>query len=226
MILFVHGWGYDASFWDSVRAALGDAPSATLELGYFGVADIALPRDVTLLVGHSLGFLWLARQSALKHLPLVGINAFPRFLEADDHRPGVAARLLERMRRRVGSDTRSVLEEFWLRAGADGPEGAPNKAALAEGLESRHLGEREIWRRAQVPRLSGREDAIVPAAMTEIAFKGSRSHGCRAAVPAIMRRTCRADRSRGTQQPIARHFGAAARPMTTPRASGADRERN
>ena len=177
MILFVHGWSYDAHFWDPVRAALGDAPSATLDLGYFGVADIGLPRDVTLLVGHSLGFLWLARQSALKHLPLVGINAFPRFLEADDYRPGVAARVLERMRRRVGSDTRSVLEEFWLRAGAAGPEGAPKKAALAEGLD--HLAawdEREnLAARASPARLiAGREDAIVPAAMTEMAFKGSK----------------------------------------------------
>ena len=176
MILFVHGWGYDAHFWDPLRALLGDVPSAALDLGYFGAAETTLPRDVTLLVGHSLGFLWLARQSVLKHLPLVGINAFPRFLEADDYRPAVGLRVLERMKRRVASDTRSVLEDFWTRAGAPGPTSAPNVSALAEGLD--HLAtwdERQnLALRASPTRLiAGREDAIVPPAMTEMAFKGS-----------------------------------------------------
>ena len=89
--------------------------------------------SVTLLVGHSLGFLWLARQSALKHLPLVGINAFPRFLEADDYRPAVAARVLERMRRRVVGDTRSVLEDFWTRAGAAGPDRRAERRRAGRG---------------------------------------------------------------------------------------------
>lgn len=176
MILFVHGWGYDAHFWDPLRALLGDVPSTGLDLGYFGAAKAALPHQPTLLVGHSLGFLWLVRQSALRDVPLVGINAFPRFLEADDYRPAVAARVLERMKRRVVGDTRSVLEDFWTRAGAAGPSGAPNAAALAEGLD--HLAawdEREnLASRASPTRLiAGREDAIVPAAMTEMAFKGS-----------------------------------------------------
>jgi pimeloyl-[acyl-carrier protein] methyl ester esterase len=176
LILLVHGWGYDAHFWDPLRAALGDAQSVALDLGYFGPADTTLPRDVTMLVGHSLGFLWLARQSALTHLPLVGINAFPRFLEAEGYRPAVAARALERMKRRIASDTRSVLEDFWARAGAAGPAGSANTAALAEGLD--HLAawdEREnLASRASPTRLiAGREDAIVPAAMTEMAFKGS-----------------------------------------------------
>ena len=176
MILFVHGWGYDASFWDPLRAVLGDAPSTTLDLGYFGAAETTLPQGVTLLVGHSLGFLWLARQSALKYLTLVGISAFPRFLEADDYHPAVAARVLERMRQRVLSDTRNVLEDFWMRAGTAGADGAPKAAALAEGLD--HLAawdEREnLASRASPTRLiAGREDAIVPAAMTEMAFRGS-----------------------------------------------------
>ena len=63
-----------------------------------------------------------------------------------------------------------------MRAGTTGPEGVPNKAALAEGLD--HLAtwdEREnLASRASPTRLiAGREDAIVPAAMTEMAFKGS-----------------------------------------------------
>jgi pimeloyl-ACP methyl ester carboxylesterase len=175
VILFVHGWGYDAGFWEPVRAVLG-APNATLDLGYFGTADVAIPRGVTLLVGHSLGFLWLLQQGALRHVPLIGINAFPRFLEADDYRPAIAARALERMRRRVVSDTRSVLEDFWMRAGAPGPNRAADTAALAEGLDQlASWDEREnLAARASSTRLiAGSADAIVPAAMTEMAFKGS-----------------------------------------------------
>jgi len=176
LILFVHGWGYDAGFWDPVRTALGDVPCAVLDLGYFSAANTTLPRDITLLVGHSLGFLWLARQGALKHLPLIGINAFPRFVEAEDYRPAIAPRVLERMKRVVVSDTRNVLEDFWARAGAAGPDRAPNANALAEGLD--HLAawdEREnlATRASRMRLIAGREDAIVPAAMTEMAFKGS-----------------------------------------------------
>ena len=175
MILFVHGWGYDAGFWDPVRAALGSVPSAALDLGYFGAADTTLPPDVTLLVGHSLGFLWLARNNALTHLPLIGINAFPRFLEDRDY-PAIAPRVLERMKRRVVSDTRDVLADFWNRAGAAGPDREPDAAALAAGLD--HLAtwdEREnLATRASATRLiAGEEDAIVPAAMTGMAFKDS-----------------------------------------------------
>ncbi|HKP25400.1 MAG TPA: alpha/beta hydrolase [Dongiaceae bacterium] len=175
MILFVHGWGYDARVWDPVRTAMGDVPSAAIDLGYFGSTDTTLPRDLTLLVGHSLGFLWLARQGTLEHVPLLGINAFPRFLEATDYRPAIAPRMLERMKRRVLSDTRGVLEDFWTRAGAVGPDREPNAAALATGLD--HLAawdEREnLAARASSTRLiAGKEDAIVPAAMTEMAFKG------------------------------------------------------
>lgn len=175
MILFVHGWGYDAGFWEPVRAALG-APSTALDLGYFGAPNAAIPQGITLLVGHSLGFLWLLRQGALRHVPLIGINAFPRFLEADGYRPAIAPRVLERMRRRVVSDARGVLEDFWTRAGAPGPNGAANTAALAEGLDQLAAwDEREdLAARASATRLiAGRQDAIVPAAMTEMAFPES-----------------------------------------------------
>jgi pimeloyl-[acyl-carrier protein] methyl ester esterase len=174
-MLFVHGWGYDASFWEPVRAALG-APSAALDLGYFGAPNVALPNEITLLVGHSLGFLWLLRQGALRHVPLIGINAFPRFLETNGYRPAIAPRVLERMKRRVVSDTRGVLEDFWTRAGAPGPIGALDTAALAEGLDQLAAwDEREnLARRASATRLiAGRQDAIVPPAMTEMAFPSS-----------------------------------------------------
>jgi pimeloyl-[acyl-carrier protein] methyl ester esterase len=173
LILFVHGWGYDASLWDPVRKALGARPSAALDLGYFGAANTTVPDGVTLLVGHSLGFLWLARQPALQHAPLIGINAFPRFLEADEYQPAIAPRVLERMKRRLAADPDAVLAEFWQRAGAPGPDKPFHTAALAEGLD--HLAawdvRENLARRASSVRLiAGEEDAIVPPATTRMAF--------------------------------------------------------
>ncbi len=175
MILFVHGWGYDPGFWDPLRDALG-GPATALDLGYFGAENTRVPDGVTLLVGHSLGFLWLVRQDALRHLPLVGINAFPRFLEADDYVPAVAPRVLERMKRRLAADPAAVLGEFRQRAGAPGPDNAPDTDALARGLDQlASWDEREnLARRTSAVRLiAGEQDAIVPAAMTRMAFKST-----------------------------------------------------
>jgi pimeloyl-ACP methyl ester carboxylesterase len=174
LILFAHGWGYDAGFWDPLRDALGDLPSAALDLGYFGAARTAIPSGVTMLAGHSLGFLWLLRQHSLRHLPLIGINAFPRFLESADYSPAIAPRVLERMRRRSAVDPRGVLAEFWQRAGAAGPEESPDPVALAQGLD--HLAtwdEREnlAVRASSVRLIAGLEDAIVPPDMTRMAFR-------------------------------------------------------
>jgi pimeloyl-[acyl-carrier protein] methyl ester esterase len=173
LILFVHGWGYDASIWHPLRKTL-DVPSAALDLGYFGEQDIAVPENVTLLMGHSLGFLWLARQAKLRHLPLIGINAFPRFLEADGYAPAVTPRVVDRMKRRLLVDPAAVLAEFWQRAGAPGPDKAPDKAALVAGLDDLAAwDEREnLARRASSIRLiAGEQDAIVPATMSRMAFQ-------------------------------------------------------
>jgi len=174
LILFVHGWGYDASFWDPLRARLADIPSSALDLGYFGAPNMTIPTDVRFLVGHSLGYLWLARQEKLRHLPLLGINAFPRFLEARDYKPAVAPRLVERMRRHLEMDPSGVLSEFWQRAGAPGPNRAPKPEALTSGLDDLAIwDERENLAARGNPTylIAGEVDAIVPPAMTNMAFK-------------------------------------------------------
>jgi pimeloyl-[acyl-carrier protein] methyl ester esterase len=69
-----------------------------------------------------------------------------------------------------------VLAEFWQRAGAPGPSAQPDAAALAEGLD--HLAawdqrENLAHRTSSVRLIAGTEDAIVPAAMTRMAFEPS-----------------------------------------------------
>jgi len=174
LILFVHGWGYDASFWGPLRRQLRDFPSDALDLGYFGTANLEIPSGTRLLVGHSLGYLWLARQERLRDLPLIGVNAFPRFLQAKDYAPAVAPRVLERMRRHLEMDPSGVLADFWRRTGAPGPDRRPDPSALAGGLDDLALwDEREnlAARRKRTYLIAGETDAIVPPDMTRMAFK-------------------------------------------------------
>jgi pimeloyl-[acyl-carrier protein] methyl ester esterase len=176
LILFVHGWGYDAGFWEPLRSEITDLPSAALDLGFFGAGNDHVPEDITMLVGHSLGFAWLLRQPALASLPLIGINAFPRFLEGEDYRPAVPVRVLERMHRRLALKPDAVLAEFWERASASGPAGAPDANALAKGLEwLADWDERAnlAARTSPVHLIAGGQDAIVPAEMTRMAFGDS-----------------------------------------------------
>jgi pimeloyl-[acyl-carrier protein] methyl ester esterase len=171
VILLVHGWGYDSGFWDPLRAKIG--ASTALDLGFFGARAETIPDGVTSLIGHSLGFLWLLRQPALAHLPLIGINAFPRFLEGNDYTPAVPPRMVERMRRRLLAEPRPVLQDFWARAGAAGPARVPDAAALGRGLDDlAQWDERtSLARRTGPVRLiAGGADAIVPPAMTRMAF--------------------------------------------------------
>jgi pimeloyl-[acyl-carrier protein] methyl ester esterase len=175
VILFVHGWGYDASFWDPLRRQLSDFPSHPLDLGYFGTPDLTIPSGTRLLIGHSLGYLWLARQERLRHMPLIGINGFPRFLQTKDYAPAIAPRVLERMRRHLEMDPAGVLADFWRRAGVPGPKRQPDPAALAAGLDDLALwDERESLgaNRKRTYLVAGESDAIVPPEMTRMAFKG------------------------------------------------------
>jgi len=78
------------------------------------------------------------------------------------------------MKRRLSGGPAAVLAEFWERAGAPGPDLAPSETALAAGLD--HLAvwdEREnlAARTSSVRLIAGEEDAIVPPAMTRMAFQ-------------------------------------------------------
>jgi len=175
-IVLVHGWGYDASLWDAVRAHL-KAEATTLDLGFHG-ARVTVPRGPTfaepvIAIGHSLGALWWLTQGEIRWRKLLAINGFPRFTEATDYAPAVAPRLLARMRQQFARDPVTVLADFHARCGGHAPTGTPNLARLAAGLD--WLAERDgratlAARRADVVALVGTHDPIVPAAMSAMAF--------------------------------------------------------
>lgn len=165
MILLVHGWGFDATVWDGVRAALpaGLAVEA-LDLGFFG-APTTVPDGITLAVGHSLGALWLLRQGIA---PVLVVNGFPRFTAAPDFPQGVAPRMVERMARRLADAPAEVVDAFRDRCAAGPAAATPDVERLAWGLDL--LLSADARPAAPLRAIAGRQDPIVPPPMTQAAF--------------------------------------------------------
>lgn len=173
-VILVHGWGCDARLWDAVLARLDSALDiTTIDFGYFGAALPAPSfKEPIIAVGHSLGALWWLTQDGIPWRRLLCIDGFPRFTAADGY-PGVAPRMLERMRKRFAADPAAVLADFHARCGIPGPSSAPDCARLADGLAQ--LAERDgramlAARRDDVWALAGNADPIVPPAMRAAAF--------------------------------------------------------
>lgn len=175
-VVLVHGWGCDARLWDAVRARLDPAVQVvTIDFGYFGAALPAPSFDEPVLaVGHSLGALWWLTQDAIPWRRLLCIDGFPRFTATDGY-PGVAPRVLERMRKQFAADPAAVLADFLARCGLPSPSSLPDHARLADGLAQ--LAERDgratlAARVDDVWALAGTADPIVPRALTTAAFAG------------------------------------------------------
>ena len=172
-VLLAHGWGFDARLWDAVRARLDPALNVeTIDFGYFGAAKLGAGRTATLAVGHSFGALWWLAQQDIPWRRLLCINGFARFTATADY-PGVAPRLLERMRRQFANDPAAVLADFHARCGGSVPAAHCDPARLAAGLAQLAEGDARAAlaaRGADVFALAGSDDPIVPRAMSEAAF--------------------------------------------------------
>ncbi len=172
-LLLLHGWGFDASFWDALTDLLPEFTTARWDRGYFGVPQrAAVPPDM-LAVGHSLGAMILAHELPAQ-VPLIAINGFDRFAGDD----AVAPRLVERMRTRFDQAPATVLNDFRRRCGAD---------AIARPLDTDVLGDDlALLARADPPRLpprrtlvlQGGKDPILPRELREHAFVGSVRVAC------------------------------------------------
>lgn len=167
-LLFLHGWGFDASLWDAVRRALAPFETIASDRGYFGAAMREPVTGPFVAVGHSLGSLLLAADPPPGCSGLIAINGFDRFAGEGF----VPERLLVRMRARFRSDPDVVLDEFRLRAGGTTHTGAIERSRLAADLD--RLADLDA-RGRPLPRLvlNGGIDPILPAAMRDRVFAGA-----------------------------------------------------
>jgi malonyl-CoA O-methyltransferase len=180
-LVFVHGWGFDAGFWDALRVRLRAWPQRTLERGYFSgsAEDEALPDGPLVMIGHSFGCMRMLDRPApwrrMRPSAWIGINGFARFCAGDDFPQGVDPRMLRRMAARLEAAPADVVDDFRRRCGAAPAGAAPCAPTLAHDLLAmRALDLRERAGSLAGPSLflSGAEDPVVPARMAAAALPG------------------------------------------------------
>ncbi len=170
-LLLVHGWGFDAGFWEPLRRALPEHEAVAVDFGFTGRPRMPEPPSGPVVgIGHSLGFAWLLRQE-FDFAGLVAINGFARFTKAADFPHGTHVRVLERMRARFAEAPEAVHRDFMRRCGicnaaADGLD----HARLAEGLGWLADWDARARLRGPLLALAGGADAIVPEAMAREMF--------------------------------------------------------
>jgi pimeloyl-[acyl-carrier protein] methyl ester esterase len=171
VLLLVHGWGFDASFWAPLQAALPPGDSLAWDLGFFGPAtQPPLLKDRPVMaVGHSFGLLWLLHHRPVPWRALVSINGFSCFTRRETFPEGCAPRLVQRMIAQFGKMPEQVVADFRARCGSRIPlPAARDPARLLDGLQA--LAD---WdeRCGQVQfALCGRADPLVPVAMSQACF--------------------------------------------------------
>ncbi len=135
-LVFIHGWGFDAGFWDRL-APLLPGPQRHIDLGFLGhpagdPAQLSPGRQI--LVGHSLGFVYgiTARQD---WAGWIAINSFPRFV-ATESLPGcVSASALRELRINFHRNPAATLARFRELIGAEPPPAGIEPTSMRQGLD-------------------------------------------------------------------------------------------
>lgn len=174
-VLFVHGWGFDASLWDAVIACLPGVDAVRADRGYFGEAVWPRVDEPCLAVTHSFGSMALLADPPADCRGLVAINGFDRFAEGD-RRAGVPVRVIDRMLARLAGDPLSVLRDFHARLGSDVPPRIPEVARLETDLAALREDDRAeaiTHFAGPVLALDGADDPLLPAPMRAGQFAGA-----------------------------------------------------
>lgn len=168
LLLFVHGWGFDAALWDGVRAHFAPDDTSAWDLGFFGPgSQPVLPARPVIAVGHSFGLSWLLQQPH-PWRALIAINGFTCFAARPDF-PGIAPRILQRMRRRLDLAPRDVVTDFRTLCGVLSPLPAePVIPALAQALAA--MQDQDARGAAITAALCGAQDPLISPEMSRACF--------------------------------------------------------
>lgn len=179
-LLLVHGWGYDAGFWDRLVPLLPGRRIHRVEGGHLGAEPVwpTVP-DGGLVVGHSAGFPALLQRDLSGCAGMVAVNAFTRFRSGDGF-AGVPDRVLLLMRQGLAADPDQTLRRFRTRCGDVSAPDLDARTTVAAGLRAgldalRAVDQRRALQDAGLPvlALAARDDAIVTPAHTEACFPPS-----------------------------------------------------
>ena len=173
--VYVHGWGFDANFWQPLMARLGEG--ACLDLGYIALQQSEIPQldESVAVVAHSFGVQFMLH-NMLQQKPaaFVAINGFARFTKSADFSYGVHPKLLKRMIMGFGVKPDQVYADFMSQCGdVSLYEGGLNTDRLAEDLNAMmDWDERAKLQDLNVPvlALAGEDDQVVSSDMSRASF--------------------------------------------------------
>ena len=166
--VLVHGWGFHAGIFADLISHLDGAETTLIDLGFVSggpKGETDWPSDA-IAIGHSLGLLWLLEQGGGRFRGLVSIQGFDCFC------CHIVPSRIAALKRGLEREPEGTLQAFWRSCGAAGfalPE-ALNVARLDEGLDwLMHWDARKAKQELACPvlALAARDDAIVPASMSE-----------------------------------------------------------
>lgn len=175
-LVFVHGWGFDAHFWQPVAERLPEFARVFVDFGFHANQPHHPKVPGAIVVGHSMGFAWALANMPRPWAGAIAINAFPRFTRSPDYVAGVAPRMVERMLARFAEEPAAVTADFLARCGIDEPQ--------VDDIQPVPLGEALSWLavcdqrsslktlECPVLALAGTRDSVVPESMSRDAFAG------------------------------------------------------
>ena len=186
ILLFAHGWGFDAGFWTKLTGLLPQYRCLPADRGYFGTPQPGEPEPdrPVIAITHSFGTMAVLRHPPANCRGLVAINSFDCFTTRADA-AGVAPRLIKRMLAQFERDPAAVLADFRLACGWSEPFGALQTDRLRHDLQAlANLDCRADTARWPAPILSlqAARDPILPVAMRDQVFASAR-HLTRATHP-------------------------------------------
>ena len=128
-LVFVHGWGFDASFWDGVLEHLPKDISTTMvDLGYTGQQNIPeiLPKNA-IAIGHSLGVMWLLKnmKNPQALISFSGFDCFFKHIPLD---------ITSNMRENLDQNLDAQMNGFYKACGSTYGNVTFKKSLLKEGL--------------------------------------------------------------------------------------------
>ncbi len=165
-LVFIHGWAFDQTFWNLLRALTPGIPSLAVDLGFLqnarDVPDFS-PKDV--LVGHSLGFAWgISAYASWKGW--IAINGFARFAGDEESGGCVSASAIRALRRNLSADPPKTVADFYKNISHAAPCPALNPDALLEGLNFLQTVNASVRNRPNGLVLADENDPLVPQTAT------------------------------------------------------------
>ena len=168
-LVFIHGWGFDAGFWDALSPLLPEYRQQRIDLGFYGQSLPEFPaHGDCILIGHSLGFVHGMKQKQ-NWKGWIAINSFPRFVRTPSQAGCVASAQLREMNIGLGFAPARALQAFHKMVGTTVPSGIPDIGRLRAGLDELRDADISDISHSHIPLLvlASRNDPLVPPETSE-----------------------------------------------------------